>query len=223
MELKQADRIAEALEDMVLTGHFQQGQRLDETGLAKHFGVSRTPVREALQCLVKSELATQIPRRGVFVKHPSSITLIEMFETMAEIEAVCTRLAADRLTPQALDLLICVNVMCQDTFAAQDTGRYSQHNQEFHHMLYRMTGNAFLEKQAVRLFRLLKPFRRVQLQTPGRMKASLNEHTLIIDALQSGHGLDAARIARDHVSGQGQRFYNQMAQLKLAPALRVAI
>jgi DNA-binding GntR family transcriptional regulator len=93
-ETRPADSIANTLEEMVFTGQVREGERLDEKLLAKKFGGSRTPVRKALQLLVSSKLAKQRPRRGVFVKQPASTTVIEMFETMAEIEAVCGRLAA---------------------------------------------------------------------------------------------------------------------------------
>ena len=94
--------IAEELEGMILDGTFSDGQRLDEVQLAEQFNVSRTPLREALQRLALSGLVEQIPRRGVFVRQPGPVELVEMFEVMAELEAVCARLAASRITDQAL-------------------------------------------------------------------------------------------------------------------------
>ena len=113
MDIRQADRIADSLEEMVFTGHFDQGQRLDETSLAQLFGVSRTPIREALQRLVSVDLAEQRPRRGVFVKQPVSRRIAEMFEVMAEIEAVCGRLASDRMTASDLRALSDINQNCK--------------------------------------------------------------------------------------------------------------
>lgn len=109
MDVRRADLIADELEEMILTGSFEDGDRLDEIRLAEKFGVSRTPVREAFQRLVASGLAIQIPRRGVFVALPGPVELVEMFETMAEIEAVCARLAAMRISDTALDELSTIN------------------------------------------------------------------------------------------------------------------
>ena len=105
MEKKRADIIADELEGLIFDGTFPDGERLDEVQLAKRFSVSRTPVREALQRLSLSGLVEQIPRRGVFVRQPGPVELIEMFEVMAELEAICARLAATRISEKALQEL----------------------------------------------------------------------------------------------------------------------
>lgn len=219
---KQADRIADALEEMVFTGHFNEGERLDETRLAQRFGVSRTPVREALHRLVSAGLAQQMPRRGVFVRQPNSLTLIEMFETMAETEGVCGRLTAQRMTYEGLDALRAANAECIAAVTADDADAYSQANEHFHHLIYSLCGNAFLEGEALRLYRRLKPFRRVQFRLRGRMSESLNEHENLIASFAEGNAERAAKILRAHVGTQGDRFYPQMAQLRRNPDLRIA-
>ena len=95
METKRAEQIAETLEQLVFQGEYEDGQRLDEIKLSEQFHVSRTPIREALQRLVLSGMAEQIPRRGVFIRQPGPVELLEMFETMAELEAACGRLRAE--------------------------------------------------------------------------------------------------------------------------------
>ena len=84
MKLKRSDQIAESLEQLVFQGKYEDGERLDEIKLAEQFGVSRTPIREALQRLVMSGMAVQIPSRGVFIRQPGPVELVEMFETMAD-------------------------------------------------------------------------------------------------------------------------------------------
>lgn len=220
MELKRADKIADALEEMVFTGHFQDGERLDETLLAKRFGVSRTPVREALQRLVSARLAEQRPRRGVFVRQPTSMTVVEMFETMAEIEGVCGRLAAQRASSKAVITLKAINDQCMQAIKDNDADAYSRHNETFHRMIYTLSGNSFLEGEAQRLYRRLKPFRRVQFQMHERMTQSLQEHKDLIAAFSSGDGNAAAEILRNHIGTQGERFYQQMSQLRRSAANR---
>ena len=222
METKQADRIADALEEMVFTGQFGEGERLDETALAKRFEVSRTPIREALQRLVIADLAEQRPRRGVFVKQPGSMKVIEMFETMAEMEGICGCLVAQRITPAGMKELDRLNALCRAAVDARDAAAYSHHNEAFHILIYDLTGNSFLASEAFRLYRRLKPFRRVQFQMYERMVQSVSEHTTLISAISKGDAEQAGRVLRGHVGAQGERFYHQMAQLRLNVAHRKA-
>ncbi|MEM1351188.1 MAG: GntR family transcriptional regulator [Pseudomonadota bacterium] len=222
METKQADRIANALEEMVFEGQFQEGERLDETRLAQQFAVSRTPIREALQRLVTSGLAQQIPRRGVFVRQPNSTALTEMFEAMAEIEVVCGRLAAQRMTSDGLAALRAANADCIAAVEADDANAYSLANENFHCAIYRLSGNSFLEAEALRLYRRLKPYRRVQFQMRGRMMESLAEHETLIASFVENKVACVEKILRAHVGPQGDRFYPHMAQLKQNPDLRIA-
>ncbi|MFZ5962205.1 GntR family transcriptional regulator [Thalassococcus sp. BH17M4-6] len=208
--------IAEELEELVFSGEYRDGDRLDEITLAARFGVSRTPVREALQRLVASGLAEQKPRRGVFVRQPGPVALMEMFETMAEIEAACGRLAASRISDAALRDLAATNIRCSKAVEAGDADGYYRENEHFHHVIYREAGNSFLEGEALRLHRRLKPFRRVQLRWRGRMAQSMSEHETIVRALTDGDAALAADTLRSHVAVQGEKFHQLMASLRTA-------
>ncbi|PCJ09486.1 MAG: GntR family transcriptional regulator [Rhodobacteraceae bacterium] len=216
MDIRRADLIANELEELVFAGEFADGDRLDEVKLAAHFGVSRTPLREALQRLVASGLAEQIPRRGVFVRQPGPVELMEMFETMAEIEGVCGRLAAMRISEQALDVLVEANKRCQQAIDNSDIDEYYRENEVFHHFIYQQSGNSFLEQEALRLHRRLKPFRRHQLKLRGRMAQSMSEHVAIVSALRAGNPEVAAQALRGHVAIQGEKFHLLMSSLKTA-------
>ena len=214
MDRKRSDIIAQAIEGLIFDGTFGDGTRLDEVQLAERFAVSRTPVREALQRLSQSGLVEQRPRRGVFVRQPGPVELIEMFEVMAELEAVCARLAAARMTDVALGDLHDANARCRAAVEAQDADRYYAENERFHAILYRQSGNAFLEDECRRLHRRLQPFRRVQLRLRGRMAQSLAEHQAIVAALETGDGARAAEVVRGHVAVQGEKFHRLMSSLK---------
>lgn len=216
METRRADLIAQELEGRILHGDFRHGDRLDEVRLAEEFGVSRTPVREAFQRLALSGLIEQLPRRGVFVREPGPVELLEMFEVMAEIEAVCARLAATRISDAALEELSEANTRCSQAVADADTDRYYAENETFHTILYRESGNSFLASEAQRLHKRLRPFRRIQLQFRGRMTQSMAEHDAIVAALAKGDGEAAAREVRDHVAVQGEKFHQLVASLRAA-------
>jgi DNA-binding GntR family transcriptional regulator len=214
MEQKRSDFIADTLEELIFDGTFHDGDRLDEVQLANRFSVSRTPIREALHRLAQSGLVEQRPRRGVFVRQPGAVELIEMFEVMAELEASCARLAATRIAENALTALQEANARAGEAIEAQDTDRYYRENEVFHAILYEQSGNRFLERECLRLKKRLKPFRRVQLRVRGRMRQSMAEHEAIVAALIAGDGARAAEAIRDHVAVQGEKFHHLMTSLR---------
>lgn len=216
MERKRSDKIAEQLEGMILEGTFADGQRLDEVQLAEQFNVSRTPLREALQRLTVSGLVVQYPRRGVFVRQPGPVELVQMFEVMAELEAVCARLAATRITDDALEDLHQANANCQQAIDVQDSDGYYRENERFHAILYHESGNSFLEEECRRLHRRLTPFRRLQLRLRGRLRQSMAEHEAIVAALERGDPERASEAVRSHVAVQGEKFHLLMSSLKPA-------
>lgn len=216
MDVRRADTILEDLEQMIVTGDFADGERLDEITLAERFGVSRTPIREALQKLAASGLVEQRPRRGVFVRQPGPVDLVEMFEAMAELEAACGRLAALRITDEDLDELREANERCTETFEAGDADGYYRHNERFHYLIYRASENSYLEDQALRLHKRLKPFRRMQLHLRGRLAQSMGEHDAILNALSQGNGDMVASLIRDHITVQGEKFHRLVSSLKSA-------
>ncbi|GJL80611.1 MAG: GntR family transcriptional regulator [marine bacterium B5-7] len=211
MTFRRADGIRESLEQMIVTGEFADGERLDEVRLAEHFNVSRTPLREALQTLAASGLVTLIPRRGAFVRHPGFVELIEMFEVMAELEAMCGRLAARRLTDKGLEQLEQAAAGCEVAMDTGNTNDYYRANERFHYLIYEASGNSYLTSEAKRLHKRLQPFRRMQLLVRGRMQQSMQEHRDALTALSNGNPDTAAESLRNHVAIQGEKFNDLMA------------
>ncbi|MEN8742775.1 MAG: FCD domain-containing protein, partial [Phaeobacter gallaeciensis] len=97
-----------------------------------------------------------------------------------------------------------------------DSDAYYVENERFHRILYRESGNGFLEQEACKLHKRLKPFRRQQLRFRGRLAQSMDEHKAVVQALVRGDGEAAAEALRDHVAVQGEKFHTLMASLKSA-------
>lgn len=213
-----SDRIAALLEEQILTGRFPPGTRLDEASLAEEHQVSRTPIREAFQRLALSGLVEHAPRRGVFVRRDTAVEIMEMFEVMAEIEAVCGRLAALRSGDSAVEELRRANAGCRRALDSGDADAYYAENGTFHHLIYAQSGNRFLEQEASRLHRRLKPYRRMQLHLRGRLVQSMDEHEAIVAAISGGDALRAADLLRRHVAVQGEKFHHLLSQLRLEDA-----
>lgn len=200
--------VRDQLEDDIVNGRLKPGEQVQVEELMGRFGVSRTPVREALQQLEASGLVEVRPKRGTYVSQVGVTELFQMFEVMAELEAMCARLAARRAQPAQLAEIQQALLMCEREGAAVDSAadRYYYANEHFHQLIYHACGNAFLVQQTLGLKNRLKPYRRLQLRLRDRIAHSLAEHRAIVRALMDANPEAAAGAARDHVLIQGQRF-----------------
>lgn len=194
-----SDRIRNALTDEIAQGELPAGTQLDEQELASRFGASRTPVREALRQLSVSGLVEIRPRRGVIVTRLTPERIMDMFETMAEIEALCVRLATYRMTPLERSALLQLHHASQAMVDAGDIDAYDSFNRQFHERLYHATHNGFLVEQAMAMRTRLTAFRRTQLRQGDRIVHSRDEHEGVMAAIAEGDGETAARRMRAHM------------------------
>jgi DNA-binding GntR family transcriptional regulator len=210
---KRSLAVRELIEERIADGRYPPGMRLDEVALAKEFGVSRTPVRETLIQLSSSGMVDLRPRRGAVVADASPHRICEMFEVMAELEAMCGRLAARRITDQEQADLMKTHRACERARDEGSADAYFIENEAFHQVIYGAAHNAFLAEQAGQLQRRLRPFRRLQLRIRNRVGTSFAEHQAIVDALVAGDGDKAAQALRQHVIVQGERYGDLVASI----------
>lgn len=194
-----SQRIRNALTDEIARGDLPAGMQLDEQELADRFGASRTPVREALSQLAVSGLVEMRPRRGVVVTRFTPERIMDMFEAMAEIEAMCARMATHRMTPLERSRLMHLHRESLDMVERGDVDAYDAFNREFHENLYRATHNNFMAEQAAATRQRLNAFRRTQLRQGDRMARSREEHDSVMAAIAEGDGDTAARRMRAHM------------------------
>ncbi|MBX3569632.1 MAG: GntR family transcriptional regulator [Rhizobiaceae bacterium] len=189
-----------AVADLIVTGELRPGEKLDEVALAERYSVSRTPVREALGQLGAMGLVDRRPNRGAIVAIVGTERLASMFEGMAELEGICARLSAERMSPAdrwSLDRDHQDSAGLVRQAAEED---YEQFNTEFHSRLYAGAANAHLQDLAVQTRSRLAPFRRAQFRLPGRLAKSWQEHDAIVTAILRGDGAGAGAAAKSHVS-----------------------
>lgn len=210
---KQSQVLREAIEEMIATGELQPGHYLEEGELASKFGVSRTPIREALIQLGSVGIVEMRPRRRAIVAQIDPPTLIEMFEVMAELEAMCGKLAARRMSKDEQKALKQALEACgaARTRKAQDAYYYA--NEKFHQLIYDGSHNRFLAEQATNLHRRLRPYRRLQLRIRARVEESNEDHGQIVKAIVANDEEAAAAALRKHVTMHGQRFAELMSFL----------
>jgi DNA-binding GntR family transcriptional regulator len=212
--LRLSEQLGEKIEERIVTGSLRPGMRLDEQELAAEFGVSRTPIREALIQLASAGLVDMRPRRGAVVSEIEPHRLCEMFDVMAELEAMCARLAARRITDEEITALRDAHQACETARDADNPDAYYWLNEQFHRQIYQASHNGFLAEQAIALHRRLRPYRRLQLRVRNRMKVSYAEHGSIVDAIIAGDGDLAATRIRGHIQVQGERFADLVASVR---------
>lgn len=189
-----ADRLREDLAEEILSGRIGPGVRLDEQGLADRYGVSRTPVREALRQLAATGLVEARPHKGVVVTTPSPTALAESFEVMAELEAACAALAARRMPAALRRTLLRIHGRMRLLADAGDPEDYAALNLEFHDAIWQGCGNATLAGMTADVRRRVGPFRRLQFRLAGRLQRSWEEHDAVVRAIEQGDA-SAARLA----------------------------
>lgn len=195
-----AGTLAAALAESIAAGRLAPGTALEEERLAAAHGVSRTPVREALRLLAATGLVEQRPRRGAVVSRPDPRRLAEMFEAMAELEAICAGLCARGMGRAARQGLKARHAAMGRMAAAGDLAAYRDANVAFHEALYAGAGNAYLAELAGMTRRRLAPFRAAQLGGRDRLAASHAEHGAIVAAILAGDAAAAGTAVRAHLA-----------------------
>ncbi len=213
-----AEALATALAERIVSGALKPGQRLDEQALAAEAGISRTPVREALRQLTATGLVELRPHRGAVVASPAPERLRAGFELLAELEALCARWSALRMTPRERTALEALHIAMASLVRAGDRAAYRDANRRFHGLLYAGAHNPHLAEVAQATHRQLAPFRGAQFEAPSRLARSHAEHGVVVEALLRAEADAAAEAMRRHILSSGASWESVAA----APATRLA-
>jgi DNA-binding GntR family transcriptional regulator len=187
------------LADDIVTGVLEPGAPLDEMELARRFGVSRTPVREAIRDLAASGLVVTRAHRGASVAHPTPGRLDDMFQAMGELEALCAGLCALHMTAAEQAALQELHDEMGRMAERGEADRYTPANEEFHNALYVGTHNAYLAEIALQTRTRVQPFRRAQFRAAGRLRLSHEEHDRVVQAIKAGDRAAASDAMRAHI------------------------
>ncbi|MBK8176428.1 MAG: GntR family transcriptional regulator [Rhodospirillales bacterium] len=211
-----ADRVRLRLEQQIVTGELMPGTKIDEQQLADEFQISRTPVREALNQLASIGLLETKPRQGATVAILSLRDLVDMFDVMAELEGMCARLAARRLSRAERNEILAAHSKAAALVEIGDADAYYIANARLHERIYAASHNAFLENMVQGIRNRCAPYRRLQLYQGGRLSRSSAEHDAIVNAILSGDEERADQLARAHILVQGDVFNDFVAALPAA-------
>ncbi|MFC5067401.1 GntR family transcriptional regulator [Flaviflagellibacter deserti] len=194
-----AELIKEELADAIARGAIAPGVALDEVGLARRFGVSRTPIREAIRQLEAIGFAEARPRRGAVVAHFTQDRLNEMFAVMAELEALCSHWSALSMPAAEKAALRSLHEDCGAMAQSGQLDGYMELNFAFHEAIYRGSQNSYLAELTLGVRQRLAPFRRAQFLGFDRLKLSVIEHGRVVEAIERGDGPGAAEEMRRHL------------------------
>jgi DNA-binding GntR family transcriptional regulator len=207
--------LAQLLESEILGGEMLPGTRLDEQSLATRFGVSRTPVREALRQLASSGLVEIRAHQGAIVKQLTLTDLLEMFQVMAELEGLSARLAARRIEKAEIEALRASHHACERHSRAGDKDAFFDENNRLHDIILTASRNKFLIEKVHELRRRVNPYRRYVTKQPGVMQKSIDEHASFIAAIANGEGAEAQDLMRSHLNMLGGEAGDFIAILSL--------
>ena len=178
-------------------GTYRPGDRLVESELAERFGVSRTPVREALQRLETQSMLTR-DGRSLIVATLDHIQLAELYTVRTELEALAARLAARHATREEVRVL--GQMVEDDLRVVDDPQALSRANRRFHHQIHLASHNRYLVQQLDIVHRTMALMARTSLAAEGRGLRSLSEHREIVEAIASGDADAAEKALRHHIS-----------------------
>ncbi len=198
-----AGRLSSLIEADILSLKLKPGDKLDEAKLAERYGVSRTPVREALRQLSANGLIEIRPHKGAVVVKLGLRELVELLEVMAELEGACGRLAAKSCLHADVKDIFAALAICRDRVEANDPEGYKLANESFHDAIYRASHNSYLIQLTRSTRKRVASYRRLQLDQVNRLNTSIEEHDRIASAIRDGLPEETDRLLQLHILNIG--------------------
>jgi DNA-binding GntR family transcriptional regulator len=181
--------------------HSRDEIRLDERKLAQDFGISRTPVREAMAQLESEGFVRSVPRRGIYVVRKTKAEVIQMITAWAALESMAARLMTKVATDEEIAGLRKMFAAFVDGKLRAHLDEYSDTNIEFHQTIIRLSRNDVLIDLAENLFTHMRMIRRTTIGEKDRADRSIKDHMAIIEALEARATDRAEDLVRDHALG----------------------
>jgi DNA-binding GntR family transcriptional regulator len=213
-----SERIYQGLIDQIINGQLKPGQRIEEQAVASQFGVSRTPVRDALRQLAGSGFIDFRPHRGATVTNLDLNQLSDMLEALEELEALCTRFAARRMTAVERKHLEALYQQQLDAVRRGDEPTYWKLNDEFHMSLCTGAHNRSVQQITENFRSRLLPFRAFVFSLGSRLETAFGEHREVLDAVLAGNEERAYLAMRNHVATSNLRVISFLRARESDPA-----
>jgi DNA-binding GntR family transcriptional regulator len=190
------EQVAERLRARILDHTLHPGSWIDEQAFAAEYGISRTPLREALKVLAAEGLVTMKLRRGAYVTEVSERDLAEVYHLLALLESDAARVVAERASAAQIAELAALHQQLEADIGDRD--RFFAANERFHMALLEVADNRWRNQLVADLRKVMKLNRHHSLFKQGRLEASLKEHRQIMAALKAHNGARAQQLMQQH-------------------------
>ncbi len=201
--LTQAEVVRIGLETDILSGRVPPGSIIDETETSKRYGVSRTPVREAIFLLVQAGLIRKEARKRAIVAEIDIDDFFGLFETLSELEGLSAKFAAERMTRAERFELARIHETAAEQLQQGEIDEYSALGRAFHALILDGSKNSTLVRITSELANRLIPYRRFQVTLEGGLQRNQDDHDIILAAIQSADAEAAYGAMRRHTQDQG--------------------
>jgi DNA-binding GntR family transcriptional regulator len=192
--------VADRLREQIFSKQIAPGSWLDEQGLAEQFGISRTPMREAIKVLASEGLVTIKMRRGAYVTEVARKDLEQIFTILSLLEGEAARETATKATEEELNQLDYWHHRLEKAAADRDIEQFFEINGKFHELIQEIAGNRWMNGVIADLRKVLKLHRRDSLTSTGRLQNSLIEHRGILNAILKRDQVAAEKAMRNHLA-----------------------
>jgi DNA-binding GntR family transcriptional regulator len=214
------DEVAGLVRDMIIAGDLAAGEKIPEAVLCARFGVSRTPLREALKVLAAEGLVTLTPNRGASVAKITPEEIEELFPIMGVLEALAGEIACAQLTAVDLSRLEKLHATMVAHYGRGDWTAYSKANRIIHETLFEIAGNATLSSLYQQLMVRIHAVRFVARKSPERWREAVEDHERMMVALRARDGAGLAGTLREHLRHKADTMHEALAEAQSAPRKR---
>ncbi len=192
------EEVAELLRQRIFSRELEPGSWIDELKIAQHYGISRTPLREALKVLAAEGLVTMKVRRGAYVTEVSQRDMADIYHLLALLESDAAAVVASTVTEAQLSELQTLHQGLEDAAQAQERERFFALNERFHLRLLDIADNRWRNQMVADLRKVMKLNRHHSLLKSGRIDDSLQEHRAIMAALARRDAQASQKCMQDH-------------------------
>jgi len=193
------DELATQLRDLLMRGELKAGDKISEQALCQRFGVSRTPLREALKVLANEGLIILLPNRGASVARISPGEIDELFPIMGAMEALAGETACARITDAGIAAIEVMHEEMLDHYRGRNAAGYLQVNRKIHEAIFEAAGNRELTQFYQTLMVRIHAVRFVAQKSPERWREAVEDHERMIAALKARDGERLGAVLKEHL------------------------
>jgi len=195
-----SDRVFEQLEEGILDGSILPGENLNEIKISAEYGVSRTPVREAIRMLEQKNLVRLVPNKGAVVLGVNTKDLLDVYAIRSYIEGLASRWAAENITTDKSKKLREIVDLQEFYYLKSNPDQVSEMDSRFHETIFNYCESRRLEHMLRDLHHMIQRYRKQSIAEAGRTEKAIAEHRLILEAICGGDGDEAERLTAVHIN-----------------------